>query len=187
MMFKNTNKQLLAYITDKHFFPVWIFLIIMVMFDLNTRFNTQSNSAQSNWQISEQLITPKGHLQQQDADIILAGFKKFEQNQANKINQPTKLAAMSLAEQANQQGLLSQLYIGNLRYRLVGVFTDDEAFAVLQQTDITNAEQTLVKVKAGDMLNQYQVKQINSNQVTIHSNSQIISLDLYKKQLASEQ
>lgn len=173
-------------VTDKQYVPVWLFLLILIMIDLNARFNIQPASAQNNWQLNEQLITPRVHLQQQDSDLILAALNPFEQDQVNDISVSTSLAAMSLAQQAQQQGLLSQLYVGNLRYRLVGVFTDHAGFAVLQQTNITNAEKTLVKVKAGDMLNQYQVNNILSNQVTITSDTRNISLDLYKKQLASE-
>jgi hypothetical protein len=185
-MLKDISKTLFFSITEKQFLPIWGVLIIVMVTDVTTRLNTENISSEDKWQITDNAATTMTNLQQQETDDILTALTAYEVAEVDNKDSSSTIEGMSAAEQAEQQGLLGQLYIGDLRYRLVGVFTDKMSFAILQQKNIVSGEQVLIKVKANDMLKHYKVEKILTNQVIITSNTHNISLDLYKKQLASE-
>jgi len=186
-MVKDISKKLFLSVTDKQFLPIWLLLIVVMIIDVTTRLNTAQVNSAKNWEISENIITTRAHLSPQDTNDILAAFAGYDVDVKDETSSAMKMDGMSAEAQAEQQGRLAQLYVGNLRYRLMGVFADKVSFAILQQKDIVSGEQILVKVKTSDTLRHYQVEKILANQVIITSTTnKKISLDLYKKQLASE-
>ena len=173
--------------TNKQFLPIWLLCIILVIIDASSRLNFAAGEQDNNWQIAQSEMSTKAFLLQQDLDKILAGLADYDIETKADSKTANTSQGMSAEEQAKQQGQLEQLYIGNLRYRLVGIFADSKIFAILKQKNINTNEESLVKVAVNDKLQRYKVTKILVNQVLLTSDSnQNITLDLYKKQLASE-
>jgi hypothetical protein len=164
--------------TQKFFFPVWGILAVFILLDITTRlinYETKDNSQWKLQSISKDTILT---LQAEQAESII---KMINNYQTTPEIQTHTNQTMSEAEQLAQQGSLNQLYAGNIRYRLVGIFDKNEPFAVIQQLDVSTNEQSLVKVKVLERLKNYKITKIFPDKVTLESdNNGQVTLFLYK-------
>ena len=106
-------------LSQKVFFPLWVVLIIFSLVDITTRLTDYEIKNNDNWQMAELDEESTFALNEEQAKRIITAIDAFQV--------PTETASsasegMSAAEQLAQQGDLGQLFAGDIRYRLVGVF-----------------------------------------------------------------
>jgi hypothetical protein len=164
--------------TEKFFFPLWGILVISITLDITTRLINYETQDNSQWKLQSINKAPILTLQAEQAESIIKLLNNYQT--APEIQTNTN-QTMSEAEQLAQQGSLNQLYAGNIRYRLVGIFDKNEPFAVIQQLDVLKNEQSLVKVKVLERLKNYKITKIFPDKVTLESdNDSQVTLFLYK-------
>jgi len=164
-------------------YPVLVGLFMLIVFDISTRLiNTETakpliwKSDNDNTQINEKL-----RFNQEQADAINHALNNYEQETLATTNTNTNGQAISEAEKLAQQGNLNQLYAGDFRYRLVGVFKEKISFAIIQQYNVKTKVQQLIKLKQTEHINNYQISTILANSVLLKSsNKRQIKLFLYK-------
>jgi len=164
--------------TQKFFFPLWGILVVFILLDITTRLINYETKDNTHWQLKsiskETILT----LQAEQAERLIKMINNYQTTP--EIHTHTH-QTMSEADQLAQQGSLNQLYAGNIRYRLVGIFDKNEHFAVIQQLDVSTNEQSLVKVNVLERLKNYKITKIFPNKVTLESdNNGQVTLFLYK-------
>lgn len=171
---------------QKVFFPVWVLLVFFILLDITTRLTNYEIKSSNNWKITSFDENAGLKLNQAQADIIIKNINNYQKTSKNETETSVN-KTMSAAEQLAQQGRLSQLYSGDMRYRLVGIFNKSERFAVIQQLDTSMDKQKLLKVNVLENLQNYKITKILANKVILNSNdNRQISLYLYKKQDKSQ-
>ncbi|MFT5813786.1 MAG: hypothetical protein ACI9VT_001544 [Psychroserpens sp.] len=167
-----------ASFTQKFFFPLWGLLVVFILLDITTRLINYETKDNSQWKLKS--ISKETILTLQ-AEQVASIIKMLNNYQTTPEIHTHTHQTMSEAEQLAQQGSLNQLYAGNIRYRLVGIFDKNEPFAVIQQLDVLTNEQNLVKVNVLERLKNYKVTKIFPDNVTLKSdNNGKITLFLYK-------
>jgi len=173
--------NLINSVTQKVFLPLWAVLILFVFFDISTRLTQFETKKSSNWKIESVSTDNALILSQEQANSIIADINNFQVTPETEVETNVNKAT-SEAEQLAQQGSLGELFAGNIRYRLVGIFDKGERFAVIQQHDISNNEQKLIKLSVLEHLKNYQITKVLANKITLISNdNRQISLYLYKQ------
>ncbi|ASI97587.1 hypothetical protein [Vibrio rotiferianus] len=88
-------------------------------------------------------------------------------------------------QQKAQQGELSELYIGNNRYELVGIFRHAQPFAVFRQSTI-NAKATAIteqntsyKWTKSQAIEQFMLSEIHQNSITIQNGEHTITMRIF--------
>ena len=166
-------------VTQKEIFPLWLMLAVLVFIDISTRLTEFETKKNTNWKLAEATENAGLILNKEQADSIISEINSYqvtpEHEKGANINN-----TMSETEQLAQQGSLSELFSGTIRYRLVGIFDKNERFTVIQQYDISTNEQKLIKLSVLEHLKNYQITKILANKVTLTStDNRQISLYLY--------
>jgi len=166
-------------VTQKEIFPLWLMLAVLVFIDISTRLTEFETKKNTHWALAEATEKTGLILNKEQADSITSAIDSYqvtpEHEKGANINN-----TMSEAEQLAQQGSLSELFSGTIRYRLVGIFDKNERFSVIQQYDISTNEQKLIKLSVLEHLKNYQITKILANKVTLTStDNRQISLYLY--------
>ncbi|MFT5812278.1 MAG: hypothetical protein ACI9VT_000012 [Psychroserpens sp.] len=171
------NAGLLDKVTAKALLPLWAILVLLALLDITTRLQVAPSASQKAWQLSDSQITKGVQITAGRAMAINLAIDKYEQASALA---PTQYQ-MSNAEQLAQEGDLEQLYSGDMRYRLVGIFKQQSAFAVIEQEHLRTNEKENNKVTLQSTLNDYQVNEILSNKIVLMSKEKRqVTLYLYK-------
>jgi len=166
-------------VTQKEFFPLWAVLILFVLFDINTRLTQYETKKNSNWQIETLNKSAGLLLSKEQADSITTDIDNFQVTPEPETNTNK---AMSEAEQLAQRGEVGELFSGNIRYRLAGIFDKDERFAVIQQYNVSTNDKELIKGSVFEHLKNYEITEVLANKITLTSNdNRQISLYLYKQ------
>ncbi|PCH94198.1 MAG: hypothetical protein COB83_12250 [Gammaproteobacteria bacterium] len=174
-------KGIISHSVQKVFLPLWAVLIIFVLVDVSVRLTNYEIKNKDNWKITSVDESADLKLSQEQAKTIIKNINNFEVT-TEPSTESDEDRAMSAAEQLTQQGDLSQLYAGNIQYRLVGIFDKNGRFAVIQQFDTTVNEKKLIRVSALDSLQNYKITKILADKVILNSDDdRQISLHLYKK------
>ena len=111
-------------------------------------------------------------------------FAAFDQTPAaieEPVERATNEVIPDLAAQAQQQGLLRELYIDNFRYRLSGIINQQGFYANLTVTDLTqsDAPSTRETLKTGDQLGPYLVVSVTARQLRLQQNNRQLWLQLF--------
>jgi len=172
--------RLKASFVQKQFMPLWLIITLLILLDISTRLTSYETEQNDTWKIASASKNVGFYLDQAQGKLIKSSIDAY---QAAELETKSKAnIGMSEADQLAQQGDLSQLYAGNIRYRLVGIFDKSGRFAVIQQLNIAENENKLIKVAMTESLQGYQVTEILSNKVILRSNdNRQVSLFLYKK------
>lgn len=110
----------------------------------------------------------------------LTDDKTNNSEQAEQAANKNKLKGLPQAEQAKQSGKLDFLYIGSMRYQLLGIFTKKRDVAVLKQHNIETDEINMVNLQQGQQLGEYRVEHIQPTSIHfISTNQRQISLMLF--------
>ncbi|SEK46937.1 hypothetical protein SAMN05216262_101433 [Colwellia chukchiensis] len=170
--------KLLQTITAKPLLPVWAILVLLSVLDITTRLNVGDNSPQKPWQQSDHHITQGLQIDTKHAATIRQLINAYQQqDQTPSVNDNR----MSDAQQLAQKGELAELFSGDLRYRLLGIFKQQQAFAVIEQHHMISDEKETLKITLQSSLNGYQVRDIASNKIELISNDQRqVTLYLYQ-------
>lgn len=91
-----------------------------------------------------------------------------------------ELAAMSLAEQENQQGNLDKIYAGDLIITLKGTVYKDSTYALVQEQHIKTKEITLRKMTVGDEMYGYFLQKVGQKSALLAAGERKIDLMLYQ-------
>ena len=165
--------------TQKILIPCWLVLLIVIFFDISTRLTNIEIKQSLPWQVADQAKSGAFSLNQEQAKAIAEAINNYE------VSSEIETAVdntMSEAEQRAQQGDLNQLFSGNKRYRLIGIFDNNERFAVIKQLDVTVNTEKLIKVTIADSLQDYKVTKILANKVILNSgDKREITLFLYQQ------
>lgn len=165
--------------TQRIFLPCWLILFVIIFLDITTRLTNTNVKPSSPWQAASAADNAVFTLEQAQAEQITNAINNYEVSSAP---QTSENSVMSEAEQLAQQGDLSELFSGNTRYRLAGIFEKQQRFAVIEQFDVSANESKLIKVSVTDSLQGYEVANIFANKVTLNSSdNRQINLFLYKK------
>ncbi|MFT5814426.1 MAG: hypothetical protein ACI9VT_002187 [Psychroserpens sp.] len=170
-------KQIMHNITQKKLILLWIILASFVMIDITTRLTDNDSIKTAKVKIEKVENNSALMLEPEDAEVIIANINQYQIQTESDISNNEIMAE---AEQNAQNGDLSQLYAGNFRFRLVGVFDKSELFAVIQQMDVTVNEQKLTRISTFERLQNYKVVKINSDKISLLSDdNRQITLFLY--------
>jgi hypothetical protein len=88
-------------------------------------------------------------------------------------------AGMSDKEQSLQQGELTKLFIGEHQYRLSGIFSDKQFYAVLIKTDLKTGDTEEIKVTMNQKIALYTVKTITTDHVELVDGERQILLFMF--------
>ena len=172
--------------TQKALLPIWGLLIASSLLDVSARLSTQEVSTGGLRQTDLLQQTHVQKLSQPQAKQISSTITHFEAEPAL-IEAVETQQNMSEAEQLAQQGKLNQLYAGDLRFRLIGIFAKNGYFAVLSRKDIATDSQALIKVQVDEQLGNYKIGRILANQLQLEADDgRKISLHLFKKNNESQ-
>lgn len=174
--------MILTSFMQKALLPIWALLLLFALLDSSMRLNTADINNLEHWQAKVPAVAAMQMLSQEQAEQITSGINKYEVEAQSAAIPAEKNTGMSDAEKAAQQGKLNQLYAGDLRFRLMGVFAQNGHFAVLLRKDLSGDTQQLLKVQAGELLENYKISKILANKVLLEADDgRQISLTLFKK------
>ncbi|WP_448246068.1 hypothetical protein [Thalassotalea agariperforans] len=165
-------------LNSKVLYPLLVCIVILILFDITTRLSIGEANEQTSWESDN--IKPPDYLKvsPQQAKKIITIINNYEQAEIINAN---KVKGMSEAEKLAQQGDLDKIYVGDMRYLLVGIFKEAQAFAVVQQQNVKTRENKLIQITISDKLDIYQVNEILANKVILQSDDgRRIDLFLYK-------
>jgi hypothetical protein len=171
--------------------PMFIIcLVCLIAWDAFSRFTIEPQSYEST--VDDELVSidlPKV-LSKEKLEELNKQYLVFDP-QASSQNNTGDEQVMSLAEQQQQQGLLDQLYSGDLRISLKAVIREpvkgtntDNIFALVLVENLKEKQQNLQKVKPLQQLFDYQVQQIHLDKiifVSMQDNQRTVILSLYQK------
>jgi hypothetical protein len=158
----------LSFSQFKELAPVIAGLCILMLLDMTLRLSLEDREGQRPWKPAASTPAALKRLTSKDAVAIMTALGQYDTPQVESAQSATDANTVSAEQQAKQEGNLDQLYVGQLRFRLVGVFSRGERFAVLQQRDVTqNSKPELKKVEIGDTLNDYMVVGIDIDRVQL--------------------
>lgn len=155
-----------------------VFILSLYFFsDLNSRFTSSTSESdqaeiKQRSQLSERMLMNPAEQKE-----ITAFIQSFVDDAVEKT---TSIKGLSLEKQKQQQGDLEQLYSRDFRYRLKGIFTSGKAVAIIQQTQLSNNNNTLVEIGLGGQLNDYTITRIQPNYVEALGNGNTVKLFLYR-------
>lgn len=172
------NKILLS-LKQRALWPIWLLLIIVIILDLKYRFANHLSNDNNDWQIETNQVVLAQVLSPEEAKIIAEILSEYDIAK-EQVSAP-KSTTLSEAEQAAQQGRINQLYSGDLRFRLVGIFTQQQNFAVLSGKDLASSTDKVLKVKVDEKLGEYLITAILANEIQLLAeDKRQITLKLFK-------
>ncbi|QFU23447.1 hypothetical protein FM038_015565 [Shewanella eurypsychrophilus] len=162
------------------------FVVMGLLFDALTRLGVDSDGNQS----FQQVIAPQmpkvlvlSLAQQKRLQDKLDAFNHSNEAATDNnqlVATETKVKALSLAEQDEQQGELASLFIGDRYYELAGVFHQEQTFAVFVQTDTNSNESELMTLPLLGNIEKYTLSQVNASHVVFQNEDRQIILRLFK-------
>lgn len=168
-----------ANIFNRSLLPVWLLLVVVALIDLTGRVWIEDESKEDTWRVKPLNVTTDWRPSTTEIEPLKALLSAYEQ--AVEEEQSVE-AGMALELQKSQQGDLAQLFDGEARYRLAGIFNHNDLFGVLSHYDFSSKETNVMKVKLGDVIGAYKVAAISNDAVKFTSvDSREITLFLYKK------
>jgi len=165
-------------LNTKALLPLWLGIIVVILFDMIIRLTNLPTYETATWQSNNIAVGKKRYLSGNQAKAIISGINNFEKN-ALAVNNKDQNTLQT--NELNQQGDLNQLYAGNFRYRVIGIFKEKAFFAVIQQHNLKTKERKLIQVGISESINNYQVIKIMANKVLLTStDNRQVNLFLYK-------
>jgi hypothetical protein len=167
-------------LTSKVHLPLWTGLVILIAIDLITRINVTPVKQNKLWQDEKAAKVIAEYISEAEATKI--GFAINNYAVQSNLDEVPGDNYLSVKEQNAQQGDMHELFSGEMRYRLMGIFKKRTAFAVIEQENLLTNEQQIIKLTLSSSLNNYQVNDILANKVIFSSQEDHqVSLYLYNK------
>ncbi len=167
-------------LTSKAHLPLLLALTIFMVVDVITRINMTIMPQSKPWRDENTTKVMIEKITATQTAMISDAINHYKIEKNSDIARVATL--LSTAEQNAQQGDLEQLFSGDMRYRLMGVFKEKHAFAAIQQKNLLSEEEKTIKVTLSSSLNNYQVDDISANKVTFSSQQGLqVALYLYNK------
>lgn len=172
----------------KNLRPVMMVLGLVILGDIWLRLSLDDLDNQRSWQPEARSAESLKRLTSQRAAAIITALEQYDAAQVESSSQTAGADSSVPENQAGQEGDVDQLYIGSLRFRLLGVFSRGERFAVLQQRDAAqNDKSELRKVEIGDIIDDYMVVGIDIDRVQMDTeDGRQVVLMLFSKSQSNE-
>ena len=164
-------------------------LLLIGMFDFSHRLSITTDDASTRSvkaSVANRYPARLTDAQHQTFATLVNRYKLTNEDEANTSKQAeqaankNKLKGLPQAEQAKQAGKLDFLYIGSMRYQLLGIFTKKRDVAVLKQHNIETDEINMVNLQQGQQLGEYRVEHIQPTSIHfVSTNQRQISLMLF--------
>jgi hypothetical protein len=158
-----------------------IFTALLIGYDINQRFFIEKNKTQSRG------VTPK----EQNTKLLpqITDKQKVQLTALYSIYQKTeevpveKIQGMSLAEQRNQKGQLTELFSGDWVYQLVAIITPEgsdsgKPFALLSAKNIKTQESKTEELVHGSMFIGYQVTIFDTKKIELEMSESTTTITL---------
>lgn len=175
----------------KSYFITAVVVISLLIFSYD--FYTRILPEASNTQQSEvaSITSQKGAivLSDNDKQEILSKLGEYDvvktMSQTNKKttknNNKPKVFIMGMEDQLKQQGVLSDLFAGNDKYKLIATFDDNGAkFALLSKQDLVSGKMEKARVNLGESLANYKLTEIKNKSVQLEQGERVVQLQLFK-------
>lgn len=137
--------------------------------DVSTRIVYESATLPNKGLVLAEANDIASRITQTDIDSLNKVLAIFDSEPKTDVVTASKSALMSLAEQNRQQGKLNELNSGEYRFRLTGVFKQQQMFAVVKKNNLLNEQQELISINVGSKLADYRVTEIGDTQVKIEA------------------
>lgn len=168
---------------------VSIIVVMFVLLDFNDRFLANDNAKQltkkQQWQDNMQRQPQLSARQKQQLQLASENINSEDDSQV------TTIQGLALAEQQLQQGVMTQLYIGDWLYELSAIIYPENQqelapFAILKATNVKDNQQTVNKVINASQLSSYRVNINGTKYVEFVDAEQgrKVLLTMYKSNLA---
>ncbi|WDE03947.1 hypothetical protein SG34_021630 [Thalassomonas viridans] len=162
-----------------------ILVLALIGFDINERFLNVKDASKNEPQLSGfagNLSLPQLDKEQQLR--IRQAFMEYDQKADKAVS---KLPGLSLEQQLQQQGELTQLFVGDKLYRLMAIVSPEEQgqellpkFALLQVTNIKDNQVEVIKIVHGGELSDYKVKITDTKKVNFRHKQRKLELLMYQ-------
>lgn len=123
-------------------------------------------------------------LSQSGSAEVLSLYEKYKKElpavSEKNVVKPKQNFSLSAAQEKAQKGRLKQLRSGEFSYQLTGIFTEQQPFAVLRQTNLRTKATTTQKVQVGTKVDGYQVTQIRHRTLLLKRGNQEVELVMFK-------
>ncbi|MGI2224813.1 hypothetical protein [Shewanella frigidimarina] len=156
-----------------------LLLILVICWDGLNRINISSQISVNQYEMGTFSVVDNNlpaimalNINQLYANYDLPVAKITENEQGAKLGMTEK-------EQLLQQGELTKLFIGEHQYRLLGIFSDKQFYAVLIKTELTTHKTEEIKVTLSQKVQQYSIEAITSNHVELVDGERRIKLFMF--------
>lgn len=168
-----------------------IFALFVLIFDLATRILFQDIE-----NVNKDIALPSLEFQTKTAAIAKDVWSMYSQydivkpkpkpkpKQPEAVKKETvaipKVVGIGIDKENQQNGRLNNLFFGENKISLSGIFSNDVRFAIVKIHNLSNKTDKLKKIQQGQMLFDYQVNQINTKSIKLLRNAQAVELKLFE-------
>jgi len=164
-----------------------IFALFVLIFDLATRVLFQDVE-----NVNKDIALPSLEFQTKTAAIAKDVWSMYSQYDIAKpkpklpevVKKETvsipKVIGIGIDKENQQNGRLNNLFFGENKISLSGIFSNDARFAIVKIHNLSNKTDKLKKIQQGQMLFDYQVNQINTKSIKLLRNAQVVELKLFE-------
>tara|TARA_R110000737_G_scaffold212260_1_gene229712 strand:+ start:62 stop:607 length:546 start_codon:yes stop_codon:yes gene_type:complete len=168
-----------------------VFILLFAVWDYFSRLDSATANTQIKAIVGAKAANSSVQLDQALKNKILALFSGYDLPPEVVVKAAVNTAivkqGLSLAEQGEQRGKLSKLYLGDFSYTPLGVFKENdsarnrqEIFAVLIQQHIKTNAKKEIKVALNQSLPPYLVSNITETMIEFSADTRVIQLSLFK-------
>lgn len=164
-----------------------VLVLLFIFFDMLLRLNTNTDNTQSNAIELPIINTAVNRKSSQDIVSLYSQFDIEKTITAKNdkdmlaVTTPKKKLGIGLTKEAQQNGTLVNLYFGENKVTLTGIFSSEERFAVVTITPLANKSISVKRLSENQSLFDYTVKAINKKSIDLTRNNQKIKLKLFTK------
>jgi hypothetical protein len=164
-----------------------IFALLVLIFDLATRVLFQDVE-----NVNKDIALPSLEFQTKTAAIAKDVWSMYSQYDIVKpkpklpevvkkaVIPIPKVIGIGIDKENQQNGRLNNLFFGENKISLSGIFSNDARFAIVKIHNLSNKADKLKKIQQGQMLFDYQVNQINTKSIKLLRNAQVVELKLFE-------
>ncbi len=171
-----------------HFVIISLLLtLILASIDFNLRLNSQHDTDTQTQRLQAPEPATFAVLSVKQLSLLNEKMALFmvEEQQGNEQLEEQNTAlieteSMSAELQAQQNGLVKHLYIGDYRYSLLAVFMRDVPFAVFIKTDTRDGTAETIKLSLTHTIEEYNLKSIAADSVMFTAEQREITIKLFQ-------
>ena len=165
----------------------WLIAFVVVspvaVWDASTRLSSGLDESVAKRSNEAFTLKPRLIVTEQELSETLALFSSYDRKEEVVAVEPVKVTpkkvGLSQQEQEQQKGKLNRFYVGDLRFVLKGIFTDNDRFAVLYRENLTNGQIDEVRVTQDQLIGPYKVTAITENKVYFALEDRVIELAIF--------